>query len=306
MKKLIILKNGGGELANQLWNYTSIYAYGIEIGARVQNPSFFEYHASFQFLPQEHLLTRVCTILFLRPKRRSHPLNRIGRLIYKSISSIIGILNKDHLISSENSTNSITYVPPTASIPQTFDGYNTIYFNGWLFRNPEGLDRHRTALIEAFRPRKHITEKVHTIVKQLRRTYRHIIGVHIRQGDYATFKGGRYLIDQKRMSEIMREYIHKHDLTPAEVGFIITSDGSIDINQFTGLNITVSTADAVTDLFTLSSTDAIIGSNSSFGHFAAWYGNIPHIVATKEPIEWSYYSRQNTYFRNKYCTLAQL
>ena len=41
MRKIIILKHGGGELANQLWNYLSVYAFGLERGISVLNPSFF-------------------------------------------------------------------------------------------------------------------------------------------------------------------------------------------------------------------------------------------------------------------------
>ena len=66
MKKIVILKHGGGELANQLWNYLSIYAFGLEAKVLVKNPSFFEYHSFFKFLPNESLTTRLFSLFFCR------------------------------------------------------------------------------------------------------------------------------------------------------------------------------------------------------------------------------------------------
>ena len=53
---------------------------------------------------------------------------------------------------------------------------------------------------------------------------------------------------------------------------------------------------SVTDLFLLSRTDAIVGSDSSFGAFAAWYGNISHIIAKSGPMDWSYYAGKKGFF----------
>ena len=50
--------------------------------------------------------------------------------------------------------------------------------------------------------------------------------------------------------------------------------------------------------------DVIIGSDSSFGAFAAYYGNIPHIVFNKKSMDWAYYRNNQKYFQNKYCTLV--
>jgi len=86
--------------------------------------------------------------------------------------------------------------------------------------------------------------------------------------------------------------------------FVITSDGPINADEFPGLNVTVSKNNAVTDLFLLASTDVIIGSNSTFGAFASYYGNIPFIVMQKEKIDWEYYKNKDKFFENKYCTVA--
>ena len=60
----------------------------------------------------------------------------------------------------------------------------------------------------------------------------------------------------------------------------------------------------IEDLFILASRNTVIGSDSSFGAFGAYYGNIPHIVLQNDPMDWDYYREKTVYFQNKYCTLV--
>ena len=47
MKKIVIIRSAGNELANQLWNYASVYAYALERKVSLENPAFFEYGEYF-------------------------------------------------------------------------------------------------------------------------------------------------------------------------------------------------------------------------------------------------------------------
>jgi len=51
----------------------------------------------------------------------------------------------------------------------------------------------------------------------------------------------------------------------------------------------------------LAATDIIIGSDSTFGAFASYYGNLPFIVFEKK-IDWNYYKDKKYFFENKKCT----
>ena len=305
MRKLIILKHGGGELANQLWNYVSIYAYGLEIGAQVENPSFFEHHASFTLLPQENIITRMYSFFFRTPRRRSHPLNRVARFKYAFYAYTIVLTHKKCVYSSDNMENRVTLLPPTISSSLQLSTCETTYFTGWLFRNPQGLRIFRAELISLFKPIKRIESRVDQFMKPLRTQYKNVIGVHIRQGDYATFKKGIYLIPQARIRTILEEYITQNSLKRDETLFVITSDGLINLDVFDSLKVVVSRENFVTDLFILSKMDAIIGSESTFGAFASWYGDIPHIVFKNEPIDWLYYKDKKKFFENRYNNLIK-
>ncbi len=305
MKKIIILKHGGGELANQLWNYLSIYAYGLEIEAEVRNPSFFEYHSFFRFLPKENFITKIRAFFFRVPRRRSHFIVKSARFKYKISSKIITSLNSHCVFSSENNENKATYLPPTKSLPPEFENCNKTYFTGWLFRNPFGLEKFNAELHKVFTPTDKALAQVEKIVNPLRQKYQKIIGVHIRQADYKVFKDGKFLINQERIREIVGEYAKENIIDAGKTVLLVTSDGPIDENLYKNMNIYVSKENSVIDLFLLSKTDVILGSDSSFGAFAAWYGNIPHIIFKNEPIDWDYYSSKKTFFSNKYSTLTQ-
>jgi len=305
IKKSIILKHGGGELANQLWNYVSIYAHGLENNILVKNPSFFEYHSFFRFLPTESILAKMFSLFFRRFRRRSHIINRAGRLKYALISKIVSLLNSSCVFSSENTKNIITYLPPTSPFPERFRECDTLFFSGWLFRNPKGMEKWRDELIAVFTPRQEIVARADATIRKLWESSSKVIGIHVRQGDYKSFKDGAYWVPQARFREILDEYLLERGLYPTDVSLFIASDGPIDESVFSGFTKVISKEDAVTDLFTLARTDIIIGSDSSFGAFASWYGNIPHIVVTKTPIDWQYYRDKSKYFENRYCTLVQ-
>ncbi|MFA6095223.1 MAG: hypothetical protein WC767_00030 [Candidatus Paceibacterota bacterium] len=305
-QKAVILKHGGGELANQLWNYVSVSAYGIERGLKVVNPSFYEHHSSFQMLEKESPAVKILSSLFRGHRGRRNSFRKKSvRLLYSVYSRVIQAFRKKSLISSENTSNEVFYLPPTAPQPSVCDaeGGSAVYFIGWLFRNPVGLSRYREALVRAFSPQGDISKRIDDIISPLREKSGRVIGIHIRQGDYKTFKGGAYWIKQSRVREVIDEYMRENNLDRDNVSFIIASDGPIDAESFRGLSTTISQEDAATDLFLLSRTDAVIGSDSSFGHFASWYGNIPHIVVTNEPMDWEYYKGREDYFENRYCTM---
>lgn len=307
MKKAVIIEHGGGELANQLWNYASIYAYTLETGFKLENPSFYEYGSMF-------MIRRGCMadMLLYSPfrayrGRRNKLLPKIWRKLYKIWAKSVVTRHANSVVSSVNTTNQVYYLPPSAMPSEDLKRLEVegrMYFSGWLFRNPRGLEKFRKEIVEYFKPIGKIDAEVNSLISNARK-YKHVVGVHVRQSDYKEFKNGAYWIEQTRVREILDEYLKFSGKTKEEVCFVITSDGKIRTELFTGLNILISPLSAIHDLFVLSRTDIVLGSDSSFGDFASYLGNIPHIIFKREPIDWNYYFGKNTFFENKYCTMVQ-
>lgn len=310
-KKLIIIQHNGGELANQLWNFISIYAYSLEKKLELKNYSFFEYSQYFNIPVSNKIIKKI----FFKPfeghtKRRDSKKTRFYRKLYKIFVILVEFFNKKNIVDSSSKNNLPYYLPPSTEIKKEFidlENNNTknIYFKGWLFRNPTGIEKYRNEIIEYFKPKKDTVDLIDNMTEGIRSRYQKLIGVHIRQGDYKTFKDGKYFIDQIRTREIIEEYLNQNNLHIGDVCFIITSDGEIDANIFDGLNFVTSSHNLVEDMYLLSSTDIIIGSNSSYGNIAAYFGNIPHFIMENEKIDWGYYEGKNEYFINKYCTMVK-
>ena len=309
MKKIIILQTSGNELANQLWNYASIYAYTLERGYKLENPSFFEYGNYFLMPPPNPLFKA----MFFNPftnytGRKSAFRRKIWRKLYFWYARTVLWFSGDHLIVYKDANNEPYYLPPTKEssgrLGELEKEGRDIYFDSWLFRNPVGLEKYYKEITEYFQPRYDINSFVASQIKDLRTRYQTIVGIHIRQGDYEIWRGGAYFIAQERVREIIEEYLSISGKQREKTCFVITSDGSVDENYFSGLNTVISENNAVTDLFLLASTDIIIGSNSTFGAFASYYGNTPLIVMQKESMDWEYYKDKNKFFENKFSTFV--
>ena len=309
MKKIVILQTSGNELANQLWNYTSIYAYTLERGYKLENPSFFEYGNYFLIPPPNLFFKTLFFDLFTNYTGRKNAFRRkVWRKLYFWYARTMLWFFGRHSIVYKDADNKPYYLPPTKESSDRLSklekkGRN-IYFDSWLFRNPAGLEKYRKEIGQYFRPQKDIDSFVASQTKDLRTRYQTIVGVHIRQGDYEVWRGGTYFIAHQRVREIMEEYLSVFGKQREQTCFIITSDGPIYTKEFSGLNIIESKNNAVTDLFLLGATDIIIGSNSTFGAFASYYNNIPFIVMQKEKMDWEYYKGKDRFFENKYCDMV--
>ena len=257
MKRLIIVEHRAKELANCLWNDLSISAYGIDIGARVINMTYMEH------------------VRFLRPLHTLY-----ARIVDIATRGINGLWT----------TETSKFLPPTAQVSKKFMVCNTLYFFGWLFRNPIGLERYRDALVAKFAPGNRAQRKINDIITPLQGKRRRI-GIHIRQRPFNGFENGEFLVSRERVEKIVDEYLLQLNLKKEEVAFVEVSDLGRQKDDLTGLHL-------------LSRCDVIIGDNSTFSDLSAWFGNIPHIVTTNEPIDWPYYRGKSTYFDNKYATFT--
>lgn len=272
MKKIIILKNNGGRLANQLWLFAGVYAYCLEKKYLIQNDSFLNYHKYFRFEP-----SNIFTKILSKIKNR-----KLSSRAYNLYANTISLFVKNNIL---NDNNNDYQLPPESSVDPA-ENKKVLYLSGWLFRNPTGLKKHHTKIKELFRPKEEYCKPGEDLINNLRKTYKNVVGVHIRQGDYKTWNDGKYYFSNHEVANILKDYLDKtngHNKT----FFVICSDGSIDPNQFQDINYVLGPGTEITDLHTLSLTNFIIGSNSTYNHWAAYYGSVPRKDFSHDQIDWT-------------------
>jgi hypothetical protein len=241
-KTIIITESSNGELANQLWNYVSIYAYCKERGYALENWSFFEYADAFEiarpaaFIPR---MCRWCACIFAQQKRKWGFGRRLLRSLYRQYArSVVQrhkntslIVHDTGIPTGPQSPAKPYYLPPSTPSDHQLtdlerqDLEKTIYFSGWLFRNPVGIVRYHKEIKDYFTPRLSIRNQIGTFIEPLRARYKAPIGVHIRQSDYATWRGGAFFVSQERVRTILDEYIQRFHINLSQTCFVIASDG---------------------------------------------------------------------------------
>lgn len=288
MKKIIVLENNGGRLANQLWHFASMYAYCLEKGYDCDNWAFFRYVHYFNFSIKNNFVDLIFVNFF-----RWHKNIQIAKGLYFIYIKLFRLLFPSQIVPDNEA---VFLLPPTpnsvaeqSKIINTIDGEGdrSRYFCGWLFRNPDGLEKFHVQIREYFKPRDYWWNLVQSYIKNLRNRYKFVIGVHIRQGDYRTWVDGRYYFSCAQTRVILDDFLsNRPDIKLTEIVFVICSDETIEVDCFNGLNFVVGPGSEITDLYTLAETDLIIGSTSTYGSWASYYGNKPYIRFSNEKIDW--------------------
>jgi len=127
---------------------------------------------------------------------------------------------------------------------------------------------------------------------------RKILGVHVRRGDYVTWRNGRYYYDLCQYNRLI-----KSALSCDQFDGVFISSNDIEARAFfKNQGYYTGTLNSVgEDLFGLSSCAAIIGPPSSFSMFASFY--------SETPLQWIFEGDQKTflhlenhvYVKNFYC-----
>ena len=106
---------------------------------------------------------------------------------------------------------------------------------GWSTMNDTRyLSQTKKDLQSIFMPRIEITQKANSLINKIRNKYDIIIGVHIRHGDYKTWRGGRHYYSFEDFYFFMQ---HIQDLySNSRVAFFISSNAQVDTGLFHDCN----------------------------------------------------------------------
>ena len=175
-------------------------------------------------------------------------------------------------------------------------GDSAAYVTGWMYRNPIGMEKYRADIMTAIKPKKKVRTHVSSVLAYPRANFKHVVGVHFRLGDYRYVEEKKFFFEPQQVEKILTEYVTQSGMQTQDICFVICSDEKLNPDHFKSINAFFPTGSPAEDLFTLAATDVIIGSDSTFGPFAAWYGNVPFIIFDRTGIDWEYYKGKEKFF----------
>lgn len=148
-------------------------------------------------------------------------------------------------------------------------GWYTMDDTRYLIKSKKGL-------VHIFRPKEEITSKAHILIDKIRNDNDIIIGVHIRHGDYKTWRGGRHYYTFEEFHSFMLQI--KELYLDCRVAFFISSNAQVDTDIFQDCNcfkFDKEPSGDILDLYTLSLCDRIIGPWSTYSRWASFIGDVP-------------------------------
>lgn len=321
--KTVVILEHGNRLANQLWNLIGIYAYCLERGYAWKDLAardYLDYFESPHNIPSpiRYYFNGVNSLLRLTKGGvfRKRFIRGVRLLMLVDLTNfLLGLIPTFKPGPVIQITNKAFTLPPSVNRnPHELDileraevhssGY--LYFKGWLFRNPVGIIKHRDSIIRYLKVKDDILDKVGHSVGKVRVKFPYVVGVHYRQGDFGDWLGGKFSISPVELRAFMERYLTEFGRSADSTSFILCSDGSVSMDIFDGLNVQFAGGSEIEDLLILSSCDMILGSNSTFGGFASYYGNTPLIIFQKEMMDWDYYKERSGFFEDKYFQLNNL
>jgi hypothetical protein len=165
-----------------------------------------------------------------------------------------------------------------------FDGLarsrHLLFLSGFYFAAPASLQRHRQKIVTALAPPTEVLASVRDTMGRCRERADIQVGVHMRRTDYRVFCDGLLFYTDAEFRAVMQHLADR--LRPETVCFHLVSDEPIDPRAFEGLNTEIHRGAAREDMSVLASCDYIIGPNSSFSHWASFWGLVPlHVLDWK-------------------------
>lgn len=149
---------------------------------------------------------------------------------------------------------------------------------GWFVRFYDLFLKYKKEIVEMFAFDKEITDKVSDVISKEVKDGDVRLGVHIRRGDYKTFKGGIFFYDDDTYISYIKAFIKKNSGKHVTV-FICGNDPKIDKDYYRKnipeATIVFPNGNPGEDLCLLSECDSLIGPPSTFSLVAAMYHDIP-------------------------------
>jgi hypothetical protein len=266
---MLIISAKSGQLGNRLLLFANFIAWAIEHNLTVLNPAFEEYSEFFVGTARDFLCC-------YPPPSFAAPGNKFIRSKYYNF---IKYLSNKQVLKIQEITREKPFSWSKYQASQQIKPGSNVCFQGWLFRDgwfvedtPQ-LREHADQIRSYFTPLPRYTINPDNLISNIKNSADIIIGIHIRQGDYAQHQNGRYFytIDQyiEVMNAAVKLFFWKNMI------FLICSNLKQEQSLFKSFNCVFGSGHLIEDMYALSKCDYIIGPPSSYTMWASFYGEKP-------------------------------
>jgi hypothetical protein len=268
---MLILAAKSGQLANRLFLFGHLIAAAIEHDLSFANLAFPEYAPLFESTHHDLL----CRYPASADRRVPSPMLR--QIAYVAARGLTLLLTRTNL---KTSLLSAIALPDdqrcdlnSPEFLQLASRAQVLLLKGWLFRNNSNFLKHAPQIRQYFTPIEPHRSNVAHLITQARQSCDILIGVHIRQGDYAEFMGGKHFHTTGQYVHVMRNIAF---LFPDQrVTFLVCSNVPQHAADFSTCNVVFANQHLLEDLYSLAQCDYIIGAVSTYSLWASFYGKVP-------------------------------
>jgi len=265
-----------GRLGNRLFLSAYFMANARALGYRLMNPAFGEYASLFEGIAMDPLCR------FPEEGRRENPeFATQCREVLLGLASGIGSLattlglpeSRQLDIRKSHDAKDQNYDLCGVAFDEALHSNRLLIVKGWKFRDDSNLVRFHSEISRYFTPVASLRQPAEKALEKAHQAGDHIVGVHIRQGDYRGWKKGVHYFETEQYAYWMRELVAL--LPEKKITFLLCASDPIDRRHFRGLEIVDGPGTVVSDLHSLSLCDAIMGPPSTFSTWASYSGRVP-------------------------------
>lgn len=273
---MVVIAKKVGRLANRILLFAHFIGAALEHGFRVVNPAFERYAGYFPATSRD---------LFCRypPAGPFVSLGFLGRsALYRTV---LYSANTLHTLQRINIDTGVIRLRRDQSLD--LDGpaflnrlgrHRVLFVQDWFFRSASDCEKHGNAIRTFFTPWQHHLQKSRMLVAPARHKGGLLVGVHVRQGDYRTFKDGRYFYSHGQYRTLMEQV--RSAYPGRTVSFLVCSDAPVPAGAFRGLDVHYGNGHELEDLYALASCDLLMGPPSTYSRWASFYGKVPRLELT--------------------------
>lgn len=155
-----------------------------------------------------------------------------------------------------------------------------IIINAWDIRCQNSLKMVGKTVKMLLQPKSCYLKKANSFVNHLKKSYKCLVGIHARRGDYKTYLGGKHFHSWQSYQNWILEV--KNALEKKgynKVGIILCSDEKPPKSLLNEKNTHYTDSKHyMEDLHCLTLCNYNIGPSSSFGTWISWYGKVPRLI----------------------------